>query len=272
MEIPGGSVTRGTSNGPQDWAEADRRAITAASLSGMPIDMRNSFAKAAFYNTQNYRPNEYNDMWIRHVYYDFISYVLMFPSDPNWKKIKAIRFFDAANITTGQWALGSSRSLMAGIFFSADSQKLIKEINETLFRENMMIIKNLLYDVKFPFVIPQGCFVSLKSPAELSGIDFDIQMVDFEQRIVGSYISNNQSAFTSSVVSEINGLLKDDWKQIFIPATFLIDYGIPWSKSFLNVKDLTFMEYKHRAAIGKAMVFFFHRKSYSDYETYMKAH
>lgn len=258
--------------GPQDWSADARVEYYNASQRGLSgfHGPSNSFYTASLYNTEKYRPDEYTTIWLRHVYYDLVSVLLMYPMDNTWNKVKDIRFFDAVNITTGIWGLSAVTGWAAGTTLSSDTVKIITAINRMLFEENMVVIKNLFFDIKFPFVIPRGCFVTVKSPIEISALKFDLQMVEFEQTLVATYISLHQMSFTTSAISEINSLMKDGRKQIFVPATFLIDYGIPWAKKFLNVSDLNFMEYKHREAIGKAMVHFFHRMNYSDYEAYMK--
>jgi hypothetical protein len=129
----------------------------------------------------------------------------------------------------------------------------------------MIVIKNLFFDIKFPFVIPRGCFTTVATPVEISGLEFDLKMVEFEQNLVATYITNHQSQFTSSVISDLNSLMDDDWKQFFVPANLLASVGLPWAKKLLNVSSLDFMEYSHRVAIGKAMVYNFHSKSEAEY-------
>lgn len=275
MEIPGGVLRRGTASGPWDWAEADRVAYYIASQQAAPISSGNSFFRASLYNTQNYRPDEYTTIWLRHVYYDWVSYLLMYPMNSTWNDVKDIRFFDAVNVTTSVWGISSASALAAGYVvphlpgapnLSAASLKIITDVNKLLFRENMVVIKMLFFDVKYPFVIPQACFITLKSPPKLKAMEFDLQMVEFEQRLVAFYINSNQAAFTSSVIGEVDALLSYTPP---IVANFLQRFGLPWAKKYLKVSALTFMDIKHREAIGKAMVFFFHRLSYSDYEKYM---
>jgi Fe-S cluster biosynthesis and repair protein YggX len=257
--------------GQQDWIVSARKEYYKASQSGSNFNgTSNSFFTAALYNTEKYLPGEYTTIWLRHVYYDLVSLLLMYPRDITWNKVKEIRFFDAANIVTGIWGLSAVKGFAARLTLSPDTVKLITGINRMLFEENMVVIKNLFFDIRFPFVIPRGCFFTVKASIEISALKFDLQMVEFEQTHVATYINLHQTLFTTSVVSEMNSLMKDDWKQFFVPATFLTDYGIPWAKKVLNVSDLNFMEYKHREAIGKAMVYFFHKMKYSDYETYMK--
>lgn len=278
MEIKGGRITGGSLRGQQDWHEVDRVDYYRASNGGLPVNPNNSFFKASLYNTQNYLPEEYDIIWLRHVYYDWVSYLLKYPMDKTWNKVKDIRFFDAVNITTGVWGLSSAPALQQGTVTSAlsgtfggpqlssDTVTVITAINQMLFKENMIVIKNLFFDIKFPFIIPQGCFVSVQKPIEMSALNFDLQMVEFEQRAVATYINLNQSLFTAKVVKEVNNLMN------YVPpaiGTFLVKEGIPRAKKLLNVSYLNFMEYKHREAIGKAMVFFLHRKSEAEFLKFM---
>lgn len=263
-----------------DWVMYDRLAYTRLSLDTEPpwpseLITKNTFCKACLEITKERRSAEFKAVRERNAYYDFISYVMEYTKLPD-EKARGIKFFHATTAVTTWSAIGAIESLatqlpVAKSFMpSQDAINLLKEINEILFKENMYVIFCLLFtqDLKIPFefVNNSPCVIH---PREISAFDFDIQMVRFEQSMVTSYITNHSEKFTDTIKGEINDTLNPSWLKSVMKPDGLATDAMDMAKSGLKIKDLDFMSYRHRTAIGFASVHIFHRIR-GDYNAFLK--
>ncbi|VVJ17659.1 Uncharacterised protein [Amycolatopsis camponoti] len=249
--------------GPSDWLALDRQEWEILSLNGgiRSLSPSNTFMRAVFYNTQNVLPAEYTTVRQRHDYYDLISYVLEFDRntpDP----LRDIRFFHAATVVTGTPGVGSVDTALGAGMLGKETRQILRDVNEQLFALNMKVIHNLIFEWKQPRDPVTG------APGAIGGFDFDIRMVQNEQRTVENFITKNPSRFTGSVVSELNETLDPDkFGQFWNPSKT----GFEWAKKALGVPALDFRNIDHRQAIGFAEVHLFHHKPYADYEAFVRA-
>jgi hypothetical protein len=246
---------------PEDWTEPDREEWEALSASGNErmLNRGNTFMRAAWHNTLNMRPGEYQTIRERHDYYDLISYVIQYdPGTP--KAVRDVRFFHAATAVTGHPGIGSVETTTGLVKLGADTRQVLREVNAELFALNMGIIRNLLSNWKEPRD-PQN-------PAgQINAFDFDIRMVETEQGTVENYITRNKARFTPSVVQDINATTDPtEFGQFFN----FSQRSFEWAIKALGVPALDFTKREHRQAIGFASVHIFHRKSEQDYLAFMK--
>lgn len=254
-----------------DWSRADKDAYMVCSYNQNPpfpvSILSNSFCKACIKITEEHKTDEFKTIRQRNAYYDFLSYIFENSNLPD-NKAKNIKFFHATTTVTTWGVIGAAESIGRKIALSDESINILSEVNKILFSENMFVIRYLLFSqilkIPFKFVNNSPCVVQ---PVELSCFDFDIQMVEFEQSIVSNYLSVNQSRFTEKITAEINKTLNPNWFVDYFVKPFNIanDYALPWAKGALNTKELDFMNYKHRKAIGCATVHFFHKKTYDEF-------
>src|SRR5262249_50405817 len=137
------------------------------------LNPANTFMRAAWYNTMNLLPGEYQTVHERHDYYDLISYVI--ENDPGTPKaVRDVRFFHATTAVTGSPGIGSIEKPIGYIKLGADTRQILLDVNAELFALNMGVIRNLLSSWKEP-----------RDPQTPSGridsFDFDIRMVETEQ-------------------------------------------------------------------------------------------
>ena len=251
---------RNTRN-PQDWYMSDRMGWQRASVGGTIalLSGSNTFIQACIYNTQNLRPQEYQNVEQRHNYYDLISYVI--EHDPNTPAAaRGVRFFHATTLVTGSPGIGTVDSPLGAMLLQQETRVILREVNEDLFGANMAIIRNLLLNWREP-----------RSPSHptgaVSAFEFDLQMVEYEQGRVENYIQRNQARFTSGVVTDINDTLDPNgFGQSFNPS----QQNFQWAMQSLGVSRLDFTQREHRIAIGIAAVHLFHRKTLQEYLTHMR--
>ena len=253
-----GSVT------PGDWLDVDRQEWEMASLHGFESSLSptNTFMRAVYYNTQHFRPKEYKTVRERHDYYDLISYVL--ERDRNTPAaLKGIRFFHAATAVTGTPGIGSVDTVVGAGKLEEQTRQVLQEVNEELFALNMGVIRELLFNWREPRN-PRN-----PSAKAIGSFEFDLRMVETEQKAVEDYIQRNPQLFTSSVKQNINDTLDPTaFGQFFNFSR----RSFEWARDALQVRSLDFTNIKHRKAIGFAAVHIFHRKSYKDYEFFLAAY
>jgi hypothetical protein len=249
--------------GPSDWLALDRQEWEILSLNGgiRSLSPSNTFMRAVFYNTQNVLPAEYTTVRQRHDYYDLISYVLEFDRNTP-APLQDIRFFHAATVVTGTPGVGSVDTMVGARMLGNDTRQILRDVNEQLFALNMKVIHNLIFEWKQPRDPATG------APGAIGGFDFDIRMVQNEQRTVENFIAKNPSRFTDTVVTDLNKTLDPDkFGQFWNPSAT----GFEWAKKALGLPGLDFRNLEHRQAIGFAEVHIFHHKSYADYEAFVRA-
>ena len=249
---------------PGDWLDLDRQEWEVASLHGFESSLSptNTFMRAVYYNTQHFRPKEYKTVRERHDYYDLISYVL--ERDRNTPAaLKGIRFFHAATAVTGTPGIGSVDTIVGAGKLQQQTRQVLEEVNEELFALNMGVIRDLLFNWREPR--------NPRNPAAkaIGSFEFDLRMVETEQKAVEDYIQRNPKLFTSSVKQDINATLDPTaFGQFFNFSR----RSFEWARDALQVRSLDFTNIKHRKAIGFAAVHIFHRKPYKDYEFFLAAY
>jgi hypothetical protein len=249
---------------PGDWLDVDRQEWEMASLHGFESSLSptNTFMRAVYYNTQHFRPKEYKTVRERHDYYDLISYVL--ERDRNTPAaLKGIRFFRSATAVTGTPGIGSVDTIVGAGKLEEQTRQVLQEVNEELFALNMGVIRELLFNWREPR--------SPRNPTAkaIGSFEFDLRMVETEQKAVEDYIQRNPQLFTGSVKQDINDTLDPSaFGQFFNFSR----RSFEWARDALQVRSLDFTNIKHRKAIGFAAVHIFHRKSYKDYEFFLAAY
>lgn len=260
-EIPSTAAGSMGNHLPQDWHSLHRIEWEHVSATGTEktLDPRNSFMRAAWHNTLNLLPGEYQTVNERHNYYDLISYVIEHnPGTP--KAARDVRFFHATTAVTGSPGIGSVDKPIGLVKLGADTRQILRDVNAELFALNMGVIRNLLSTWKEPRD-PQ-------SPnGRINAFDFDIRMVETEQGVVENFISQNKTRFTSSVVQDINATLDPSAFGQFFNFS---KRSFEWAIQAMGVPTLDFTMRNHRQAIGFASVHIFHRKSEQDYLAFMK--
>lgn len=262
-------------SGP-DWLREDRLQWDAHSRTMTPPELKtwlasapNSFVTAALYNTQNYRPDEYQDIRQRHSYYDLISFVIEH-DDKTPQPVRSVKFFHATTSVTIQAELGMVESAIANKVADASPElakkwgitvetlTFLRDVNQMLFRKNMRVVHDLLFEWRAPrdprAIAPKDV---------LTTFDFDIAMVDFEQTSIFDYIVSE--AVPTATVSNINKIVSNG-----VPILGVMAQVRPWLKKAGFSKD-DFTDYRWRVAVGRALVFFFYKKTESDYVAYMKS-
>ena len=246
---------------PQDWHFPHREEWEHVSATGTErmLNPGNSFMRAAWHNTLNLLPGEYQTVNERHDYYDLISYII--EHDPGTPKaVRDVRFFHATTAVTGSPGIGSVDKPIGYIKLGADTRQILRDVNAELFALNMGVIRNLLSNWKEPRdpQTPDG---------RIGSFDFDIRMVETEQGIVENFITQNKARFTSSVVQDINDTMDPSaFGQFFNFSQRSFD----WAIKALGVPKLDFTIRDHRQAIGFSSVHIFHRKGEQDYLAFMK--
>lgn len=245
---------------PQDWWSLHREEWQRVSATGKEqmLSPTNTFMRAAWYNTLNLRPDEYQTVTERHNYYDLISYVI--EHDPGTPKaVRDVRFFHATTSVTGSPGIGSVDKPIGQIKLGADTRQILRDVNAELFALNMGVIRDLLFNWREPRD-PQN------PDDPINAFDFDIRMVETEQGAVENFIAQNEARFTASVVQEINATLDPNtFGQFFNFSKRALELA---SKA-LGVPTLDFTKREHRQAIGFAAVHIFHRKGEQDYLAFM---
>ncbi len=265
-------------SGTYDWLLYDRLAYTRLSLDTNPpwpdaLIRQNTFCNACLNVTRARRASEFTSVRQRNAYYDFMSYVFEYSSIPD-RRSRGIKFFHATTAVTTWAALGAIEGVARSVVLSQATINVLSEVNRLLLEENMYVIYCLLFTTEnnfpFAFVNNSPCVIH---PREISCFDFDLQMVRFEQSIVENYITSHSDQFTDTVRNEINGTLNPSGA--LMSTVSFITGGISrqamnMAKSGLGVSELSFMNYRHRTAIGFATVHVFHRRI-SDYTNYLRS-
>ncbi|MEX0268914.1 DUF4157 domain-containing protein [Leptolyngbyaceae cyanobacterium UHCC 1019] len=225
----------------------------------------NTFVKAAIFNTQNNHPEEYTTIAERSAYYDVIDALAAEGVLP-----KKIRFFGAAAKVTDRYAVGSIEpgsfsGIVSWILHSKESIQVLKDVNKILFESNIKIISRLMSRGK-----PTDPKDST-STAELSPMQFDLNMVDVEQGIVETYLKGKTASLSAEAIKGINDDLNFKGAvRTFGEYTYADPQSINWAKAALGKDPLDFMIKEDRVAIGKALVFSLHANSLDEYKTYVK--
>lgn len=262
---------------PFDWSFRDREAYVRLSLTTNPpwpdsIIRQNTFCNACLNITRDRRSSEFTRVRQRNAYYDFISYIFEYSSIPD-RRVRPIKFFHATTVVTAWAALGAIESFGGRLSLSSSTIAVLSEVNRILFADNMYVIYLLLFTktLNFPFAFVNNN-PSVVNPQEITPFEFDLQMVRFEQSIVGSYISSNRDRFDSTVISEINNSLNPDgpiMRSVSFITGGIARESMNMARTNLKVLDLNFLNYKHRTAIGFATIHIFHKKT-NNYKEYLK--
>ena len=260
-ELGGGFFRR--SIGPGDWYFSDRQQWQQASIGGYisRLPQGNTFILAAIYNTQNLRDTEYQTISERHDYYDLMSYAIEYdPKTPS--VVKNVRFFSAATIVTGSPGIRTVDTYLGLLKLSENSRNILREVNAELFRANMRVIRDLLFNWREPRH-PQN------PSGMISAFEFDVHMVELEQDVVANYIQKNRGRFTSGVEQDINKTLDpSSFGQSWNPYLKAFQWAIT-ALGIFGISNLDFTIKQHRMAIGFAAIHILHGKTFKDYAIFM---
>ena len=262
-----------------DWLASDRtlwdiksRALNGAELKAWYDASPNSFGKAALENTRIGRPFEYTDIRQRHSYYDLMSFILEY-SSPTALNSSEVRFFHATTSITAQAEVGMveaySASKLESIFpqiarewgIRAETLEFLRKINQVLFEKNMLVMHDIFYEWQF-----------LKDPRvatpkdRIAALDFDLAMVDLEQNTVQDFI--NSTSTPNRTLSDVNRMIDHN---VIFPRLTTVGATKPWLRNAGYRKD-DFSSFSWRVAVGRALVFRFHKLTEADYLAYMRAH
>jgi hypothetical protein len=147
-----------------------------------------SFIEAAKYNTLKVAAQEYQTISQRLAYYDLLSYLLEWDKNTP-ESLGKIKFFHATTVVTSKFQIGAAEILdridelspvdlpvgKRGLL-SPTTRELLKQINQTLFEKNMVVLRKLFYEWKEP----RDPRLS-RSTARIGEWEFDLSMVEFEQ-------------------------------------------------------------------------------------------
>jgi hypothetical protein len=238
-----------------DWREQDQ-VVWRRDVGSWP-NTNNTFIKAAVFNTKNNRPDEYQSIFERSEYYGVINALLQQDA-----KTKDVEFFGAASRVTSGGGIGAIEAPAGEALHSADTIRVLADINKLLFAANMKIINKLVNDQKKP-TDPRDS----RSTDEITAMNFDLDMVETEQGLVETYLTTH--VISDQAKQEINddlnfrGILRSIGEILTDTTSF------DWAKAALAVDQLDFMMKSHRVAVGKALVFYLHGKSLDDFKKYM---
>jgi hypothetical protein len=247
----------------KDWYEGDMR-HWAREIDNLP-NTKNTFVRAAIFNTQNNYPEEYTTIAQRSAYYDVIDALAATGMLP-----KKIRFFGAASKVTGKNSVGSIEGAIGWSLHSKEAIKILKDVNEILLRSNMKVINKLMNSKGKP-TDP----TSPDSTDPISAIQFDLKMVQMEQGIVEDYLKKELGKIPDKARAEAIKDINDDlnfkgfWRTLG-EYTFADAKPIEWAKKALGIDKLDFMQRTHREAIGKALVLSLHKNTLDEYLKYMQ--
>jgi hypothetical protein len=222
----------------------------------------NSFINAAYNNTKEVQADAYINIDQRQDYYELVGFIIANDSKIP-PSIGESKFFEAASIVTDWQGVGFTETLPGKMLFSDATNNTLSEINEDLFESNMQVINKMLFEWEKPYH-PNPNYSSVT----LSGFDFDLNMIEYEQNIIENYFVQNPTSLTPTVTEEINGSLNPGVSSIGYNGIQLSAFE--WAKEASGVNSLDFTNYNQRVAIGKAMIFQLHNKTLNDYLDYMR--
>lgn len=207
---------------------------------------KKSFNSAALYNTSNLNSSAYKDISQRNDYYDWVDKKL---SNNN------IKWFRAAEIVTRYFGVGAADGInLWGI--NDSSEKFMKEGNKFLFDYNMKNAKSLINEgvLTGSFYSASGETISFDGKR---GIELDYLLVEYEQTLVNSFITEYMSK---------NNISDADMIAIFnnISSSFKYSRGDIkeiMNKLFNGGKDFNFGNYKDRVILGQALIDKLHEKN-----------
>lgn len=252
--------------GPGDWYERDRLAMNASGPS-----LGNRFVQAARYNTIHNATDHYPDISQRNDYYKALDFLLRHDSSfAGTGLARQIRFFGAAAEVTGYTGIGGLElaegglGVVSGLFpgmpivteaMLGEVIRLIHAVNARLFRVNMEVLSRVA--ASQDVVDPRR---RLGPPPD--AFHFDLRMVETEQGEVEAMLLATPVSTTSRTI--LNGMVNMN-----------IQHGgrdpryMAWAKRVYGVAALDFFLQEHRMAIGRAMVFIAHGRSWADFEAFI---
>jgi len=270
-EIPTGQVPATQS----DWTTSDRMAWNtwrkSAIAGSLPLagEAARRFYEAFKVNLKQGKDAEYQTILQRHSMYDAMSFTLHRAEDVD-RKLRCIRFFDAAADVTSETTLGSAETLVgqtvAGL--SAETVKAIGSINQGLFQKNIGVMKSLLLDWKEPRDPNQPGVV-------VTPISFDLQMVQFEQSAVEAMLTADPSLKKKNIIDQVSDLKTT--AQIAAhyfsgqggPNARMLEFRTKWLPA-VGIPSFSFDSKEHRVALGEAYVLFLHGHGLEQYKALRK--
>jgi hypothetical protein len=271
-EVPDGQVPALKS----DWTVSDRMAWNTwrknTIVGSLPLagEAARRFYEAFKENLKGGNSStEYKTLLQRHSMYDAMAFTLHRAEDVD-KKLRCIRFFDAATDVTSVTTLGGAQTLVGQFIagLSADTVAAINEINQRLFEKNTLIMRNLLLNWKEPRdpINPAG---------GISAIAFDLMMVQFEQSAVEAMLQAKPSLKKKEVIDQVS-----DLKAVALiighyvsgqggPTARISEFRTKWLPA-VGVSQFSFDNKEHRVALGEAYVLFLHGHGLEQYKALRK--
>ena len=100
-------------------------------------------------------------------------------------------------------------------------------------------------------------------------MDFDLDMVETEQSLVEHYLTAHANEITPKAKEEINDDLNAKGILRTLGTAFSDTTFLRWAKLAVGVDAFNFFIKEHRVAVGKALVFQLHGRSFDDYKRYI---
>ncbi|AGY59451.1 hypothetical protein [Gloeobacter kilaueensis] len=213
-------------------------------------------------------PSQYQTIELRSEYYDSMQDVLS-----QTENLQDVQFFGAASAVTNKFGVGVIEQLPEDLLdlHTPETERFLMQVNTDLFEGNMGVLNRTLTN-GYP-TDP----LNPDSSEPLSGLDFDLQMVKFEQGRVEDNLDTYRQTHTpeeyAALCANIDADLNLDGPVRQIGArSGLADPAIAAARQALHLKDgerLSFANQEHRMAIGRAKVFAAHNRSPEELAAYV---
>ncbi len=232
----------------------------------MPIFYEDTSNQEAYDATRTHGTENYDTIAERSDYYASIDEIM----ESN-EGTKDVHFFEAASEVTGTFGVGVIETPFEFFADHSDAAKdMLLSINAGLLDENMNVIDNLLQ---------KGVPTDPNNPGsteKMSGLEFDLAMVQFEQGNVQKMLDDYQTTHSESdyqdAVEDINGDLNFDGAVRTVGRIFADNQPTDWATEALGQERLDFTDLEDRKAIGMAKVYAEHGKSEEEFREYWQEH
>lgn len=263
-------------NSPGDWTALNRTAWLErrhnALVGSLPLSdaAAKRFFEAFRYNLKENRAGEYQTVSQRHAYYDALSFTLHRGEDIP-QALRCVRFFDAAADVTSSFNVGAVdlwQIIKEQARISAPTETLLQKVNEQLFKRNFGVTRKLLLEWKEP-----RDPLAATPTSRVDAMQFDLQMVRFEQGEVESFLKANPALVTQQVKKELSadhqfmdaaGVLLSGQAGSIVRRKDLRERWLP----AVGIATFDFLRLDHRVALGEAYVFFMHGYDMAAFQEY----
>ncbi len=163
------------------------------------------------------------------------------------------KWFGAAAIVTGPWAVGAAEGLNLH-FLNDAAEKLLKEGNKKLFEANILTAHSMIYEnqVRFrEFTEPgKDFYVDAKGK---NGKRLDYYLVQFEQTqlhyFLHGYKKNNSISEYNSAIKSINSSMGSRWAPSQIREVMNEQFNVKKGQQAFD-----FDKYEHRVKLGQGII------------------